>query len=478
MSSRAPSTPADRTATARSSSATAAGPRPVRTSAYPSDPRAWAARAARPAASARRTVAAQQPHGLGEVAPGGGHHAEGPAGDGGHLRVAATGPARVLGEPLRPGGVVVGVADRLEGEVERLRRHPLSTHADRSYRGGIRRRSRGHRHPDRHHERKDWHMDIMAHPTPRWTVLARTPGGSSTPRPAGDPGWDPLGEATDFTVGVVDTGVLLTWAGGTTHPWLTGHVAICPEDDEDRLTATGDGLLPTLGAADGHGTFVAGLVLREAPRARVRMHAAVDAGAVGADGLGDLEDRMVAAAIRSLALDPRVQVINLSFGGGVFRERSEPPTLLRDALAEVDLDRVAVVAAAGNEPSGARTWPAAFPGVIGVGAVDGSVLDDSGTPTLAPFSARGSWVAAYAEGVDVCGPFLDQSEFAGGALVPADGDAFTGWATWSGTSFAAATVSGRIAAHALEHGISGAQAAVRLLGSCEALPGEIGRLVR
>ncbi len=320
-------------------------------------------------------------------------------------------------------------------------------------------------------------MDIMAHPTPRWTPLARTAGGSSAPRPAGPPGWDPLGEATDFTVGVVDTGVLLTWPGRTTHPWLTGHVAICPEDDEDRLrhpvTACCRPSAPPTATAPSSPVSSSGRHRGRGcgctpPSTRERSARTASA---------TLEDRMVAAAIRSLALDPRVQVINLSFGGGVFEDRSGPPVLLGDALAEVDRDRVAVVAAAGNEPSGTRTWPAAFHGVIGVGA--GGPSDDR--RRRAPRSATagrgstptpsGSRSRALPRPVGV------------GAAAPSSrgGDARgrgSGWATWSGTSFAAATVSGRIAAHALEHGITGAQAADRLLGSCEALPGEIGRLVR
>jgi hypothetical protein len=345
-------------------------------------------------------------------------------------------------------------------------------------------------------------MDIMAHspfprPARRGPVFlgGRTPGGAVGPEPTDDPDWDELGEPTDFTVGVVDTGILLTWPERMPHPWLVRHLSICPEDDEDLIgPADADGVA-TLSVADGHGTFVSGLVLREAPRARVRMYGVVDDQLSPDDGLGRAEDRMVAAAIRVLAVDPRVQVINLSFGGGVFADGDEPPALLEAALADVDLTRVAVVAAAGNEPSGVRTWPAAFPGVIAVGAVDTSVRGD-GPPLVASFSNRGDWVDAYAPGVAVTGPF-----FEGAALVPRDepptrpsddayGEGFPppflgpelrrfgGWASWSGTSFAAATVSGRIAALAMEHGITGAAAANRLLADSPTLAGQAGVLVR
>jgi hypothetical protein len=328
-------------------------------------------------------------------------------------------------------------------------------------------------------------MDIMAHPHPRWTLLnARAPGGASgDPVPIDDPGWTALDDPGEFTVGVVDTGVLLTWDGRMTHPWLSRHVSICPEDDEDTLaTATGDDL-PTLRDGDGHGTFVTGLILKEAPRARVRMYAAIDTESAAQDGLGQNEDRLVAAAIRSLAVNPRIQVINLSFGGGVFDDRTGPPTLLQEALEDVDFRRVAVVAAAGNEPSGTPTWPAAFTGVIGVGAVHEAV---AGYPALAPFSNRGSWVAAYASGVDVAGPFLngaaqltptvraDQGEL---QLAPGAPRLYEGWASWSGTSFAAATVSGRIAAYAMERGLSGADAAAELLADAPVMPGQSGKLI-
>jgi hypothetical protein len=303
----------------------------------------------------------------------------------------------------------------------------------------------------------------------------RTPGGALLPQPVGDPSWTTPGPPTDFTVGVVDTGALLTWANHTAHPYLAHHLSLCPEDDEDVVRPVADGVLPSLGPADGHGTFVAGLILKEAPQARIRMAGALDVQRVAPNGLGAAEDRTVAAAIRALAVNPRVQVINLSFGGAVFSEDYERPTLLRAALEDVDYDRVAVVAAAGNEPSGARVWPAAFDGVIAVGAAEHVGELSLGAPQVAEFSNRGSWVAAYANGVKVVGPYLDQT-----TLMPAADDAhlFRGWASWSGTSFAAASVSGRIARLAMDRGVSGAWAARLLLDEAEDMPGELGKLIR
>ncbi len=318
------------------------------------------------------------------------------------------------------------------------------------------------------------------------TSVGRTPGGVLHPVPVPRPdGWPDHGPGTDFTVGVVDTGALLTWEGGTAHPFIADRLSLCPEDDVDDF-GSADGW-PGLGPADGHGTFVAGLILREAPLARVRMMGALDVSQVGPDGLGAAEDRVVAAAIRALAVNPRVQVINLSFGGGVFAEGYEPPELLHAALADVDFDRVAVVAAAGNEGGHARVWPAAFDGVISVGAFDHRAPylpagHEPEEPVVADFSNRGSWVTAYAPGVDVEGPFIDQTQpdlrpdalGSGGVSAPV----FEGWARWSGTSFAAATVSGIIARTAIERGVSGAWAAAMVLDEAETFPGESGKLLR
>ena len=208
-----------------------------------------------------------------------------------------------------------------------------------------------------------------------------------------------------------------------------------------------------------------GLILREAPTARVTMCGVLDKSENSSSDtpLGDDDDQRVAEAVRSLALDPDVQVINLSFGGGVFES---PPTKLDKALQELD-HRVAVVAAAGNGAGDEPVYPAAFgfPRVISVGALDERRLVPPGaTPPRAAFSNYGNWVKAYAGGVQVLGPFVYFDETGGDVYGLRPPQHFRGWARWSGTSFAAATVSGRIAQTAIERGITGAQAAKAVLG--------------
>jgi subtilase family protein len=315
-------------------------------------------------------------------------------------------------------------------------------------------------------------MDIMRHRQHFYPAVARVPGGADYPV-AVDETFPPLPPATDITVGVVDTGIVLDEAREP-HRWFSGHVRF-GADDEDALQVGahelgGPGYLAD---ADGHGTFVSGLILREAPTARIEMRGALDKASQHADFLGSEEDEAVAAAVRAIALDPDVQVINLSFGGGVF---ADAPKSLGRVLAGLD-DRIAVVAAAGNDGrKDTPVWPAAFDGVISVGALDERrARPPEGAPPRASFSNYGSWVDAYAGGVQLLGPFVyfdeaDEPDEDGKAdevdeylVGPRPPQRFRGWARWSGTSFAAAVVSGRIARIAAERDITGAQAAWTLL---------------
>ena len=82
----------------------------------------------------------------------------------------------------------------------------------------------------------------------------------------------------------------------------------------------------------------------------------------------------------------------------------------------------------------------------------------SALPPPAPWSNLGWWVDVCAGGVDVLGPLCSFDE---NDRHDRDDEAqtFTGWATWSGTSFAAPKVTGRIAQLAMEEEISPRQAA-------------------
>ncbi|GAA3138097.1 S8/S53 family peptidase [Planomonospora alba] len=211
------------------------------------------------------------------------------------------------------------------------------------------------------------------------------------------------------TVAVLDTG-LAEHPWWRDSPWFTERLREIAEVPD----ADGDGAPD---AQAGHGTFVAGLVLRSAPEARLHPIQVLDGHGVGDE----------AGLLRALARlrDDRPQVLNLSFGYHTFDDRPSP--LVEAALGA--LSGTAVVACAGNTASDRPFWPAALPGVVAVGALDAA------QEGRAPFSAHGPWVDACARGEWLTSAFLEYG-------------AFGGYARWSGTSFAAAVVSGAIASAA------------------------------
>ena len=227
------------------------------------------------------------------------------------------------------------------------------------------------------------------------------------------------------TVAVLDTGIAAHPWWNASH-WYGEHGADCA----DLPDASGSG---GLDPQAGHGTFIAGLVLRAAPGAALQMVRVLDG-----DGIGD-EAGVLRALGRLRARAP--QVLNLSFGGHTFDDLPSP--MLAAALAA--LPETVAVACAGNTATDRPFWPAALPEVVAVGALDAACAG------RAPFSAYGPWVDACAPGEWLASSFLEHG-------------AFHGYARWSGTSFATALVSGAIARAAGAEGCgSAAEAAERLL---------------
>ncbi|MCU7722885.1 S8 family serine peptidase [Actinoplanes sp. KI2] len=243
-------------------------------------------------------------------------------------------------------------------------------------------------------------------------------------------------EGAGVTVGICDTGIWRDAAAA--HPdWLGGSYV--PEaDDEDSLYTYGD----VLALEGGHGTFVAGVVRQAAPGVRFDPERALEA-----SGLGD-EASLVAALGR---LGSTVSVINLSLGGYTLGD--VPPLPLVNALAALPAG-VVTVAAAGNAGSTRPTWPAALGPVVAVAA---TATGETG-PQPASYSNYGPWVDAWAPGTWT-------STFVKGrrSLPGVPDEEFGGVAGWSGTSFAAAYVSGRLAAQMTAGGLSADEARLRLL---------------
>ncbi len=193
----------------------------------------------------------------------------------------------------------------------------------------------------------------------------------------------------------------------------------------------------------GHGTFIAGLIHQLAPGCDIAPERVLTT-------MGDGDEAAIAQRIDDLAASG-VDLLNLSFGGYAL----ERPHVLAAAIRKVQAAGTVVVASAGNDATCRPPFPAALPGVIGVGAV--------GPDGPAPFTNHGAWVRACAPGVDLVGPFFDGFD---GPELPAPGgdpDAFDGWARWSGTSFAAPVVVAALAREMRRSGVSAREAVDRVV---------------
>ncbi len=229
-------------------------------------------------------------------------------------------------------------------------------------------------------------------------------------------------------------------------------------DDASLLAVNGAAYPPS---EAGHATFVTGLVLREAPGATVRVVRVLE-------DSGTNDSWSVAKRIVRLGREG-VDVLNLSLGCQT--DDNRPPLLLATAIDRLDPD-VLVVAAAGNHAKAtagpASMWPAALDDVLAVGATD-----RQGTrPDWSPDPARNPWVDVQAWGQDVESTFL-----AGKVVTSVDEQGrsliapFGGFARWSGTSFAAARVSGMIAAATRPGERSAREALAALIEKAQAFDG-------
>jgi hypothetical protein len=214
----------------------------------------------------------------------------------------------------------------------------------------------------------------------------------------------------------------------------------------------------TIGPYGGHGTFVAGVARCMAPKANVIVsNIFKTAGsALESDFVKDL-DR---------ALDLGVDIFNLSITAPTMNDR--PLLAFARWLENAQQSKgVACLAAAGN--SGLRTpsWPAAHPGVIGVGALAADWR------SRAAFSNYGAWVDVYAPGRNLVNALAIGTYKCYVDPYAGDSRLFYGMARWSGTSFSTPLVSGLIAARMSSTGENGAEAAAALLAQAraQAVPG-------
>ncbi|MCF3965511.1 type VII secretion-associated serine protease mycosin, partial [Streptomyces fuscigenes] len=224
-----------------------------------------------------------------------------------------------------------------------------------------------------------------------------------------------------ITVAVLDTGV------DGTHPDLTGQVLAGKDligfgaGRGDRSWARHGTAMASIIAGHGHGTDDGDGVLGLAPQAKILPVRVI------LEGTDPARDRARTSRGDALALgirwavDHGADVINLSLGDD---SASAHPEREEDEAVQYALAKgVPVVASAGNggQKGDHISYPAAYPGVIAVAAVD-----KYGTP--ADFSTRRWYADVSAPGVDV-------------VIADPDRHYYEGW----GTSAAAAFVSGTVA---------------------------------
>jgi peptidase S8 and S53 subtilisin kexin sedolisin len=224
----------------------------------------------------------------------------------------------------------------------------------------------------------------------------------------------------DIIIGVVDSGVQ------PDHPDLAVNLlpSVCYLDGVSAETDT-----------FGHGTFVAGMLAAAgngigtvgvAPKAKIQPLKCFESGV-------KTTVSMAAPAILDAVDKYGCRILNLSFGA------PKASQTLKDAIDYAIGKGCIVVAAVGNDGNAELNYPAAYPGVIGVGSVNAS-------KAVSSFSQRNESVKLVAPGEQVVSTYTGSR-----------------YGSWEGTSFAAPLVSG---------------AAALLLGADDTLgPGEMSALL-
>ena len=271
--------------------------------------------------------------------------------------------------------------------------------------------------------------------TSQWPL--RTFGGSMWTEVA----WDMAKQdGLGVLVAVLDTGVDLQ------HPDLVGQIDVArgwdfinddnnPDDDH----------VPPPPNVGGHGTHIAGIIAARTNNnlfmAGIAYRAKIIPVKVCAASTGCPTYEIAAGIVH--AVDKGAHIINLSLGGPF------QSTTVRGAVQYALARNVTVIASAGNTGTNVLQYPASYPGVISVAAHDINA-------NIASFSTFNNSVTISAPGVSLYS--LTRTDWPGG----------TGSTFWSGTSAAAANVSG-VAALVYADNIARTPALIREVLICSAI---------
>ncbi|HTZ93551.1 MAG TPA: S8/S53 family peptidase [Streptosporangiaceae bacterium] len=251
---------------------------------------------------------------------------------------------------------------------------------------------------------------------------------------------------------LADTGLLEGAVSSCT--WLSGVQAL----DIDPLPPRLPGGVQPIPAYTGHGTFVAGVMRTVAPAAEIVVSNAFSV--AGSQLESDLVTRLEDELHRG------VDIFHLSIAT---RSRHDLPLIAFEQwLKRLHQTKGSIcIAPAGNDGHRRPNWPAAFPGVIAVGALG------SDSHGRASFSNFGGWVDVYAPGRDLVNAYATGTYTCHVAPYTSQVREFYGMAKWSGTSFSTPIVTGLIAARMSRTGENAAQAAEALLAEArsQAIPG-------